>query len=101
MNPYLLPATTHSYLSLSAESLQEAITKARAGNLPLEHAEKDSFITIISEDVPEAIKMVENFRVISQQGGKCHGNAGGYDHSGLPIHKCEGYPVKRPHKQVH
>ena len=25
-NPHLLPATTHSYLSLSAESLQEAIT---------------------------------------------------------------------------
>lgn len=28
MNPYLLPATTHSYLARAAESLQEAITAA-------------------------------------------------------------------------
>ena len=28
MNPHLLPATTHSYLARSAESLQEAITAA-------------------------------------------------------------------------
>lgn len=35
MNPHLLPATTHSYLSLAAESLQEAIT---ARDVPTRYA---------------------------------------------------------------
>ena len=33
----------------------------------LEHAQRGSFITIITEDVQEAIKMVENFRVIQDR----------------------------------
>ncbi len=35
MNPHLLPATTHSYLALAAESLQEAIT---AHDVPTRYA---------------------------------------------------------------
>lgn len=35
MNPYSLPAATHSYLSRAAESLQEAIT---AGDVPTRYA---------------------------------------------------------------
>ncbi len=35
MNPHLLPATTHSYLALAAESLQEAIT---ARDVPTRYA---------------------------------------------------------------
>src|SRR5687768_11458441 len=35
MNPHLLPATTHSYLTLSAEALQEAIT---ARDVPTRYA---------------------------------------------------------------
>ncbi|GGK70672.1 cyanophycin synthetase [Rufibacter glacialis] len=33
----------------------------------LEHAERNSFITIFSEDIPEAIKMIENFKVIQDR----------------------------------
>ncbi|MGN0065251.1 MAG: SAV_6107 family HEPN domain-containing protein [Nocardioides sp.] len=35
MNPYLLPATTHSYLSRAAESLREAVT---ASDVPTRYA---------------------------------------------------------------
>ena len=35
MNPHLLPATTHSYLALAAESLQESIT---ARDVPTRYA---------------------------------------------------------------
>lgn len=35
VNPYLLPATTHSYLELAAESLREAITTA---DVPIRYA---------------------------------------------------------------
>ena len=35
MNPHLLPATTHSYLGLAAESLREAIT---ARDVPTRYA---------------------------------------------------------------
>ena len=39
----------------------------RAIAYALEHAEKGSIITILAEDIPEAIKMVENFRVIQDR----------------------------------
>jgi cyanophycin synthetase len=42
---------------------QEMIAIAYA----LEHAEKNSFITIFSEDIPEAIKLIENFKVIQDR----------------------------------
>ncbi|RNI27999.1 cyanophycin synthetase [Rufibacter immobilis] len=33
----------------------------------LEHAERNSFITIFSEDIPEAIKMIESFKIIQDR----------------------------------
>ncbi|WP_192821125.1 cyanophycin synthetase [Rufibacter sp. LB8] len=42
---------------------QEMIAIAYA----LEHAERNSFITIFSEDIPEAIKLIENFKVIQDR----------------------------------
>ncbi|MDX5443188.1 MAG: cyanophycin synthetase, partial [Hymenobacteraceae bacterium] len=47
--------------------IQEIKEEMRAIAFALEHADRGSFITIFSEDVSEAIKMVESFKVIQDR----------------------------------
>ncbi len=98
VNPYLLPATTHSYLARSAESLQEAITTAevptryacahvaalrataallaaRAHPAPGRRRQKNAWV-LLADVAPELAEWATFFAAWSRQAG---GRRGGLD----------------------